>query len=97
MSRRTGVTFNKYFLEKNTLHSSCLLENKYSPSTYLLVNKYSLQEISTPIAVAFSVTFLHQDTARISILLGNIYILIKSFYRDNLKQLLKGVPLNGCS
>lgn len=42
----TGVTVNKYYLEKSTPRDNCLLGKK--SSTYLLVNQYSLQEISAP-------------------------------------------------
>ena len=44
----TGVTVNKYYLEKKYSPVSIYWEKKHSRSTYLLVNKYSLQEISTP-------------------------------------------------
>ena len=44
----SGVTVDKY-PQKKTLLNNYLPENNYSPSTYLLVIKCYLQEISTPL------------------------------------------------
>ena len=52
----SGVTVNKYSKEKTTAQYH-LLRNNYSPSTYLLLSKYSLQEISAPLELVCSVVF----------------------------------------
>ena len=52
----SGVTVNKYSKEKTTAKYH-LLGNNYSPSTYLLINKYSIQEISAPLEIVSRVVF----------------------------------------
>ena len=69
-------------LRKELLASNNLLENNYFPSTYLLLNKFFLQEISTLLKLVWSVAF------RVS----HFHIFLKKR-----EQLLKGVPLNRCS
>ena len=44
---------------KKLLASNHLLENNYFPSTYLILNKYFLQEISTLLKLVWSVPFSH--------------------------------------
>ena len=82
---------------KKVLPSYHFLGNNYSPSTYSLVNKYSLQEISTPLEIVWSVAFSHLSTPGSSIFLGNMYSLVKPFYWNKRKQRLRGVSLNRCS
>ena len=68
----TGLIVNKYSPERSS-SQYYLVGNNYSPSTYLLVNKYSLQEISTPLEIVWSVVFLHLNSPGSNILLGNMY------------------------
>ena len=68
--------------------------NNYFPGTYLLLNKYSLQEEITPLEIVWSVEFSHLNTPRRSIFLRNMYSLVKLLYWNKPKILLKGVPLN---
>ena len=67
---------------KKLLASNHLLENNYFPSTYLLLNKCFLQEISTLLKLVWSVAFG----------VSHFHIFMKKW-----EQPLKGVPLNRCS
>ena len=66
--------------QKKVLPSNFLLRNNYSTSIYLLANKHSLREISTPLEIIWSVVFLHLNTSESSIFLQNWYSLVKPPY-----------------
>ena len=79
-------------------------EKKYSPviiywqiTTYLLVNKYSLQEVSIHVEIIWSVLLSISNFPGNSIFLGNVYSIVKPLYRNIEKQPLKVVPLYRCS
>ena len=82
---------------KKVLPSNYFLGNNYSPNTYLLVNTYSLQKISTPLGIVWSVLFSRLNTPGSSIFLGNTYSLVKPLYWNKRKQPFKGFSLNRCS
>ena len=66
--------------QKKAFPSNYLPGNSYSPSTHLLVNKYSLQEISTPLETVWCVVFSHLNTPGSSIFLVDIYSPVKPLY-----------------
>ena len=66
----TDVT-DKHSPEKGT-PCNCLLGNNYSPNTYVLVNKDSLQEESAPRKVLLSMVFSNLNAVGSTIFLGNI-------------------------
>ena len=69
-----GVIIDKYSAEEKSTppkkKKKYLLRSNYSPSTYLILNKYSLQEISTPLDIVWRVVFSHLNTFGSSIFLG---------------------------
>ena len=79
------------------LPSNYFLGNNYFPSTYFLVSKYSLHEISNPLEIVWRVVFSLLNTSGSSIILGNIYSLVKPLYWNKRKQPLKSIPLHRCS
>ena len=66
----SDVTVNKYSPEKNILQS-LFNGNKYSPITHLLVNNYSLKEIST-----LKLNSLEFGIFTFKAFLGNMYSLV---------------------
>ena len=80
----TWVVLENWFsistFRKKVFASNYLLENNCSPNTYLLINKYSLQEISTPLKLVWSVVIWHLNTTTSSIFPENIYSLVKPVY-----------------
>ena len=89
---RVDVTINKYSSEKCT-PQSLLLENNYSHSTYLLVNKYSLPEIRLPLKLFDCGIFIINYFR--SYYFPKEYVLpCKPLYWNKQKDSLKGVPLN---
>ena len=88
-----GVTVNKYSPEK-VLPPNYSLGCNYSPSTYLLVNKFSVLGISTPLDIDWIVVYSHLTTPGNNIFLGNMYSLVKPLCWNKQKQPLKGVLLN---
>ena len=64
-----------------TKHSALIIYWEITiPRTYLLVNKYSIQEISIPLEIVWSVMFSNLNTPGSSFFLGNMYSLAKPLH-----------------